>query len=154
MSYAIITMTLAAVFVVGFLVGFLPGRTERIELSAQNGRLQQQSAALRPQLSDLQQRVRKLQADLELAELRGTVGLMSQRANGNNFGAAAELSGGFFDGIRESIAKTDNPALKNNLRKILDRRDAVTVGLAQANPAVKEQLAEIYAEFFEARRSG
>lgn len=148
-SYAIVTLALAALFVIGFLLGFLPARADRTELAARVTRLQNENARLNPRVGELQQTIAKLQANLKIAELRGTAGLMSQRANHNNFGAAAELSSRFFDGIRETLAATQEPALRDNLEKILQQRDTVTSALAQANPAVKEQLAKIYSDFFD-----
>jgi|GEM_PF-1759045 len=148
-SYALITLVLAAAFIAGFLLGFLPIHSQKADLEAQNTRLHQQTESLNPKVAELERTNEKLRADLRLARLQGTAGLMSYRANRNNFGAAAELSSGFFDEVRETIAGTHDPALRDTLAKVLAQRDSVTTALAQANPAVKDQLAEIYAHLFE-----
>ena len=56
--------------------------------------------------------------------------------------------------MSDAIGATEDQALKENLQKILNQRDVVTAALAQANPIVKERLAQIYAEFLESSGSG
>ena len=154
LSFAIVTLVSGALFVGGFLLGYLPVHSEIARLETQNAQLRQNEATFSRQTSELQQKNQKLQADLKVAELRGTAGLMSYRASQNNFGAAAELSTSFFNGVSDAIGATEDQALKENLQKILDQRDVVTAALAQANPIVKERLAQIYAEFLESSGSG
>ena len=154
LSFAIVTLVSGALFVGGFLLGYLPVHSEIARLETQNAQLRQNDAAFSRQTSELQQKNQKLQADLKVAELRGTAGLMSYRASQNNFGAAAELSTSFFNGVSDAIGATEDQALKENLQKILNQRDVVTAALAQANPIVKERLAQIYAEFLESSGSG
>ena len=154
MSFAIVTLMAGALFVGGFLLGYLPAHSQILELEPENAQLRQQDEAFSRQIAELQQTIHKLQGDLKVAELRGTAGLMSYRASQNNFGAAAELSTGFFNGVSEALATVEDQALKENLQKILDQRDVVTTALAQANPVVKERLAEIYAEFMQTSDSG
>jgi hypothetical protein len=154
LSFAIVTLVSGALFVGGFLLGYLPVHSKIADLEAQNVQLRQNDAAFSRQNYELQQKLQKLQADLKVAELRGTAGLMSYRASQNNFGAAAELSTSFFNGVSDAIGATEDQALKENLQKILDQRDVVTAALAQANPIVKERLAQIYAEFLESSGSG
>ena len=154
MSYAIVTLIAGVLFVGGFLLGFLPAHSNVVSLETQNQQFRQQNIALNRETVQFQQTIQKLQSILKIADLRGTAGLMSYRANQNNFGAAAELSTGFFNGVQDAIGVTENPALKENLQKILDQRDIVTSALAQANPVVKERLAEIYAEFLQTSGAG
>ena len=154
MSFAIVTLFVGAVFVGGFLLGYLPTHSQILDLETQNAQLRQQDGAFSRQIAELQQTIHKLEGDLKLAELRGTAGLMSYRASQNNFGAAAELSTGFFDGVSAAVASVNDEAMKENLQKILDQRDVVTTALAQANPIVKERLAEIYAGFLQPSGSG
>jgi len=153
-SYAIVTLIAGALFVGAFLLGFLPGRSNVVSLETQNQQLRQQNNVLNRQVVEFQQTIQKLQANLKVADLRGPAGLMSYRASQNNFGAAAELSPGFFNGVQDAIGVTEDRALKQNLQKILAQRDLVISALAQANPAVKERLAEIYAEFLQTSGAG
>jgi cell division protein FtsB len=147
LSFAIITVLLSAVFVMGLLISYLAVGPIRRDLRSEMKQLRQEN-------TDLRQQTALLQQNLRVAELRGAVGLMSYRANRNNYGAAANLSTGFFDGVREVTEKTDNQALKHNLQKILDQRDQVTAALAKGDPKVKDRLARIYADFFQIRSTG
>ncbi len=147
LSFAIVTLVTGAIFIAGFLLGFFPPHAKNTDLQTENAQLRRHSDTLNRENAELQQAIRKLQADLKVAQLRDTAGLMSYQANQNNFGAAAELSTSFFNGVSDAIGTTEDHALKENLQKILDQRDVVTSALAQANPVVKEKLAQIYAEF-------
>jgi hypothetical protein len=124
-------------FIAGFLIGFFPAHS-RVD------RLQTENAELRRQNANLQQ-------SLRIAELRGVAGLMNHRVGQNNYGAAAKLSTGFFNGLRQAIATSSDEALRDNLRAMLQQRDEITVSLAQADPAVKQKLEQIYADFFQMR---
>jgi hypothetical protein len=90
-----------------------------------------------------------LEETLRIAGLRGAAGLMSYRVNQSNYGAAAKLSTGFFNGLRQTIDNTKDERLRENLRAMLLERDEIAVGLAQADSAVKEKLGQIYADFFQ-----
>ena len=153
-SYAIVTLIAGALFVGGFLLGFLPAHSNVVSLETQNHQFRQQNNALNRETVESQQTIQKLQSNLKIADLRDTAALMSYRASQNNFGAAAKLSTGFFNGVQDAIEVTEDPALKENLQKILAQRDIVTSALAQANSGVKERLAEIYAEFLQTSGSG
>jgi hypothetical protein len=91
----------------------------------------------------------RLQQNLKLADLRGHLGMASYEANRNNYANAAQQSTEFFNGLRETISSTNDASLKQNLEKFLARRDEITTNLAQADPAVKEKLAQAYADFFQ-----
>lgn len=122
------------------MIGYLPARSTIDGLETQNFRLEQKNAVL--------------DQSLKIAALRGAVGLMSYRANQNNYGAAAELSTGFFDGLRAIIDDTKDENLRRNLQAMLQQRDEITAGLAQSDPATKQQLAQLYADFFQVRGAG
>lgn len=96
-----------------------------------------------------EERNTRLQQNLKLAELRGHLGMASYEANRNNYANAAQQSTEFFNGLRETISSTNDAALKQNLEKFSARRDEITTNLAQADPAVKEKLAQAYADFFQ-----
>jgi phage shock protein A len=109
---------------------------------------------LETRISRLEQRNAVLEQSLKIAELRGAAGLMSYRVNQNDYGAAAELSTGFFNGVREMVSETEDQAVRQNLQAMLQQRDEITAGLAQSDPATKEKLAQIYADFFQIRGAG
>jgi hypothetical protein len=154
LNFAILTLVAGSIFIGGFLLGFFPPHSKSLDLQTENAQLRQQIDSLNRENAESQQTIHKLQADLKVAQLRDTAGLMSYQASQNNFGAAAELSTGFFNGVSDAIGTTEDRALKENLQKILDQRDVVTSALAQSNPVVKEKLAQIYAEFRPASESG
>ena len=96
-----------------------------------------------------QERNTRLQRDLKLSDLQRHLGMASYEANRNNFANAAQQSTEFFNGLRDIINNIDDATLKQNLEKVLARRDEITTNLAQADPAVKEKLAQSYADFFQ-----
>lgn len=135
--YGIIALVLVGVFIAGFLMGYLPLRSELEQLQAQNAKIEEQNASWAQ--------------SLKITNLRGAAGLMSYRISHNNYGAVAELSTGFFNGLREAIQNTTDETLRQNLQALLQQRDEIIAGLAQADPAVKETLAQIYVDFFQIR---
>ncbi len=117
-------IVLAAVFVVGFLPEHLKARQAREENS-------------------------RLRLELDLARLRGELGMMSYEANRNNFGNASKLSSDFFNGLRGGLASpllAGDAGRRAKIEAIAARRDEVTADLARADPAVKEKIAQMYAE--------
>ena len=92
----------------------------------------------------------ELEHKLKVAELGSQLAMASYEANRNNYANAAQFSSKFFDGSREIISETKDQALKQKLPVMLARRDEITANLAQADPSVKEKLAQMYAEYFEA----
>ena len=99
--------------------------------------------------SQLEQKLRITERNLRLTELRGTLGMMNYEVNRNNYGEAAKYSTQFFNGLREVINNSQDTAIKQKLEAMIARRDEVTTNLAQTDPAVKEKLAQMYAEFFQ-----
>ncbi|MEK6323763.1 MAG: hypothetical protein AABN33_19140 [Acidobacteriota bacterium] len=91
----------------------------------------------------------RLQNNLKLADLRGQLGMASYEANRNNYASAAQHSTEFFNGLRETINNASDATLRQYLEKFLARRDEITTNLSQADPAVKEKLAQAYADFFQ-----
>jgi hypothetical protein len=87
---------------------------------------------------------------LKAAELGSQLAMASYEAGRNNYANSAQFSSKFFDGLREVISETKDQALKQKLQVMIERRDEITANLAQADPAVKEKLAEMYAEYFQA----
>jgi hypothetical protein len=60
-----------------------------------------------------------------------------------DYGVALERSTALFDAIRQEAARTPNAMLRDGLTDVLVRRDAVTAGLAKADPATANVLHEI-----------
>jgi hypothetical protein len=98
---------------------------------------------------ELQQKLRLAEQKFRLAELRGTLGMMTHETNRNNYAEAAKYSTEFFNGLRKTINETSDQALIQQLESMIGRRDEITTNLAQADPAVKEKLAQMYIDFFQ-----
>jgi hypothetical protein len=122
----------AGVVIVAFLLGYIPSC-----VSARNA--EQQKALL-------EYRVR-------LADLRDKIGMASYEVNRNNYANATEFSGLFFDGLLKLAGEARDESFKQKLQQMLARRDEITTNLAQADPVVKEKLAQMYASFFQATKA-
>jgi hypothetical protein len=96
----------------------------------------------------------EMEHKLKAAELGSQLAMASYEANRNNYANAAQFASKFFDGLGEIIGETKDQALKQKLQGMLARRDEITANLAQADPSVKEKLAQMYAEYFEATHTG
>ena len=94
-----------------------------------------------------------LEYKLRLAELRCQLGMSSYEANRNNFANAARFSGEFFNGLGDVVDASKDETLKQKLQAVLSRRDEITTHLAEANPVVKEKLAQMYADLYYATTS-
>lgn len=119
---------IAGALIAVFLLGYVPAR-----MSARNA-----------QESNI-----RLQNELRLGNLEGHLGMASYEANQNNYANAAQHSTRFFSGLRAAIDDTSDETLKRDLERILARTDEITANIAEADPAVKEKLAQAYADFFQ-----
>jgi len=79
--------------------------------------------------------------------------MTSYEANRNNYANAAQFSSDFFNLLAEMIGNSRDEALKQKLQPLLARRDEITTNLAQADPSVKDKLAQMYAEVFQISES-
>jgi len=111
-------LVLAGVFLAGFLPQYLKSR--RLDSEAQ-----------------------AIKQKLELAELRSSAGRMLLQVTQNNFGIASQEALQFFKEAFRIASETSDPGLKKTLEEISARRDAVTGGLAKADPAVRQQVQEV-----------
>lgn len=116
-------------FIVAFLIGYLPSMISSRTAERKNAELEHK---------------------LRVAELGSQLAMVSYEAGRNNFANATQFSTRFFSGLGELIAETKDQALKQKLQVMLARRDEVTANIAQADQAVKEKLAQMYAEYFQA----
>jgi hypothetical protein len=85
--------------------------------------------------------------DLRLANLHRQLGVASHEAQRNNFASAATAARTFFDGCRAVVNEfdfDDRPRTKLALQVYASTSDTVLGQLANADPAVKEQLASLY----------
>jgi hypothetical protein len=123
----------ASLLIMAFLIGYVP--------SAISSRTTQQQNA-------------ELERKLKVTELGSQLAMASYEAGRNNYANAIQFSSRFFDGLREIISETRDQALKQKLQAMLGRRDEITANMAQVDQSVKEKLAQMYAEYFEATQAG
>jgi hypothetical protein len=121
---------LAIVFgalIVAFLLGYVPSSI------SSRGALRQNA---------------ELQHNLTVAELGGQLAMAGYEANRNNYANATQFSSQFFSGLPGIINDTKDNALKQKLQAMLGRKDEITSNPAQVDPALKDKLAQMYAEYF------
>ncbi len=130
----------AVVLVAVFLLGYVPSCRSASAIEQQRAQLEQQLSSAATQRGQLEQQ-------LQLARLHSQLGMASFEVNRNNYSQAATYSTSFFDGLGAAINTTSNTAMKDKLQAFIARRDEITAQLAQADPAVKEKIAQMYADF-------
>ncbi|MFY9608416.1 MAG: hypothetical protein WAU45_07365 [Blastocatellia bacterium] len=118
----------AGVLIAVFSLGYIPSWVSARNVQEQNTRLERR---------------------LKMVDLHNRLGMTSYEANRNNYANAAQMSTDFFNGLKEMIDTTGDEGLKKELQPISARRDEITTNLAQADPGVKEKLAQMYADFFQ-----
>jgi hypothetical protein len=119
----------AGVLIIVFLLGYVPS-------SISSRSTQQQNA--------------ELEHKLRVADLGNQLAMASYEANRNNYANATEFSSRFFNGLPEIITDSKDQALRQKLQAMLLHKDEITSNPAQVDPTVKEKLAQMYAEYFQA----
>lgn len=99
------------------------------------------------------QQTAELEGKLKIGELGSQLAMASYEAGRNNYANATQFSSKFFDGLLEIINDTKDQALKQKLQNLLGRRDEITANLAQVDQSVKEKLAQMYADYFQAAQA-
>jgi hypothetical protein len=115
----------AIVLVVVFLLGFVPQYLKSYRLTAE---------------------VQTLSWQNKVGAARDLIGLTFLELSKNNFGVAAQHASQFFNQIRLLNGEAIEPAQRDLLQQIGAQRDAVTAGLAQADPAVRAPVQEIFSQ--------
>lgn len=118
----------AVVLVVVFLLGYVPSYWNARSTEKERARLEQQ---------------------LSLARLHSQLGMVSFEVNRNNYFNAADYSNKFFNGLKTTVNNVSDAALKEKLQAVSASRDKITAYLAKADPAVKETIAQMYADFYQ-----
>ncbi len=127
---------IAASFLAMFLLGFVP---------------QYRSAsAARKELQSAQAEVHRLREDAARSRLRDLSAMVLYETVQRNFGIAARHSSALFDGLQEMAAS--GGAGQEQLRQALAARDAVTAGLAAADPAVQAEVIRVFRLVLDATR--
>jgi len=100
-----------------------------------------------------QQQNVELEHKLRAADLGNQLAMASYEADRNNYANATEFSSRFFNGLPEIITNCKDQALRQKLQAMLLHRDEITSNPAQVDQTVKEKLALMYAEYFQATQS-
>jgi hypothetical protein len=118
------------VLAVVFLLGYVPSYWKARSVERERARLEQQ---------------------FNLARLHSHLGMASFEANRNNYFNATDYANKFFNGLKTAINSVGDAALKERLQTVSASRDKITASLAKADPAVKETIAQLYADFYQFR---
>ena len=116
--------------VLGLVLGFVP---EHSKLSS----MSESSAATESRLSEAQTK-------LTLSSFAVRAASLEEQAEVNNFSIASGTASSLFTDLRQYTDQTQDQSVKSQLEQVLSARDHVITGLAQADPAVKGQLQQIF----------
>ena len=122
----------AGVLIVAFLLGYVPTSISSRSTQRQNAELEHK---------------------LRVADLGNQLAMASYEANRNNYANATEFSSRFFNGLPEIITDSKDQPLRQKLQTMLSHRDEITSNPAQVDQTVKEKLAQMYAEYFQATQA-
>ena len=135
------SVTLAALIglVVGLLLGFIPAHLS-------NSSLQDQNASTLKQKQETQEQLNVARNRLILSNFAVRAGLIEAQADATNYSLAGSSASSLFTDLRKYVDGTANTSIKGQIVEVLAARDQTIGELAQANPAVKQLLQEIFAK--------
>ena len=132
-----ISFSALAGLVVGLLLGFLP---EHLRNSNQQDRI----ATLTQETSSIQLRLNQNENELALSKFTVRAGLVSSQAEANNYSVASASASSLFTDLRNYVNSASSGPAKQQIEEVLTARDQTIAGLAQANPAVRPVLQQIF----------
>jgi hypothetical protein len=115
-------VVLLAVFLVGFVPQYL------------------KVWGLRQELETAKQQLAADALTSRLCALRDQAAMLYVETARNNYGLAGELAGRFFQDLGQFASTSAPPDMKPGLEEILSSRDAITAGLAKADPATRSAI--------------
>jgi hypothetical protein len=119
-----------SVLVVGaFVAGYWPQAERRAEVEAE--------------LAAAQAEVAAAEVDAALGRLLVRLRFVSDAVSARNYGQAQQLSSVFFEAVRAEALRAPTAETQAVLEDLLQRRDAVTAALAQADPAVLDTIHDL-----------
>lgn len=128
---------IGGVLLAAFLAGFVP--QFRAASSPRSG------------LQAAQAELERLRQEAARSRLRDLAALLLYEVAQRNFGLAAQHSSALFDRLQEA-ASSGPDAGNEALRQALAARDAVTAGLASADPAVQPEVLRVFRLVLEGTR--
>ena len=132
-----ITFSALGGLVVGLLLGFIP---EHLSNSNQQDRI----ATLNQDKSGMQTRLNQNENDLVLSNFAVRAGVVSSQAEANNYSVSSASASSLFTDLRKYIDSGASGPAKQPIEEVLSARDRTIAGLAQANPAVKPLLQQVF----------
>lgn len=93
-----------------------------------------------------QQQLASVQAVARICRLENALLALIGQTENQNYGNARGLSQAFFDSLRGEADRDQNAPYKADLENMLGQRDAITAGLAKADPATAAALRQILAQ--------
>lgn len=133
---------LVVAFGLGFWLGYGQVRSLRSDLQ----RTQLDLAAA-------QERIRELEYEARLAELRHLAALMYAETNRQNYEVASNYSTRYFNELRRAADASENPEIRNALEELLETRDPVTAELARGRAAALDYVQALFFRTHEATRT-
>jgi hypothetical protein len=98
------------------------------------------------QLRHNEAQIANLNFKMKLAQLRTLAGTLYLQTSERNYGLAAQTSSQFFDQLRNAVDQANDPRLKQVLMELSKSRDQITTGLANGDPAVLPNVADLLQE--------
>ena len=134
------TMAISAFggLILGLLLGFLPEHSANSKLQDQNSSLTQGRTEIQNELDLARQRLQLSSFAVRSAEV-------SSQAQSNNYSVASATASSLFTDLRQYVGSNQKSDVTQQMTEVLGARDRVIAGLAQANPAVKPLLEQVFA---------
>lgn len=124
----------AVSLIAGLLIGFVPVYWRSLQAEQ---RLQQHVERLEGQLAHSNEQLR-------ISLLRGQLGTLLIDVQRQNFGEAGARSTAFFDSLAKAAEATSDSQTNARLTAIGKYRDAITSGIAKADPETANTLQQVY----------
>lgn len=103
--------------------------------------------AAQSELQSTKIRLAEAEDKIRMYQLENRILGVIEKATDKNYGDAQKLSTEFFDQVRPEIARTAQDSFRTSLESALLKRDQVTAGLTQGDPAVLDLLRQMLVNF-------
>jgi uncharacterized membrane-anchored protein YhcB (DUF1043 family) len=142
----------------GFFLGFIPQHLENSKLGQSKeslqGQLAKAQAGFTRDKESLQGQLANTQSELAISAFTVRSAVVYVQAEKHNYTVAAGNASSLFTDMRSFTDQTSDNNLKQQLEHILDVRDKIIAGLAKADPAVAQQLQDLFLKMQSIRDSG
>lgn len=143
--------TVAISLVVGLILGLLAGFVPQHQ---KNSILRHNNLALTEGEASLQNELAKTQARLAISAFTVRSAVVYVEAEKHDYSVALESASSLFTDLRKYTDQSSDANVKQQLGQVLSTRDQVIAGLAKADPAVVQQLQDMFLKMQSIRDSG